>query len=184
MVVPEPGRRAGHRRTRPHGERLPRPTRAWSRRGDRGSATVEIAVALPALVVVMAVALWGVSAAAAQLACIDAARAGARAAARGEPVAAVRAAVLSAAPHGANVDLVRNTQTTRVAVHATLRPPIRSLFPALVLRADAVAATESPEWSPTVTDAPARRSRSERSQRGGAASEGSEGADEAFEDSQ
>jgi hypothetical protein len=131
-----------------------RPVPLWLRPGERGSVTVEIAVALPALVVVMAVALWGVSAAAAQVACVDAARAGARAAARGEPVAAVRAAVLRAAPHGSSVDLVQDSLTTRVAVHAMLRSPIRTLFPALVLRADAVAATEPLVATPHVADKP------------------------------
>jgi hypothetical protein len=113
-----------------------------SRSGEHGSVTAETAVAFPALVVVMAVALWGVSAAAAQVACVDAARAGARAAARGEQTAAVRAAVLRAAPPGASVDLTRDPLTTRVIVHAVARPPLKALFPALRLRAQAVAATE------------------------------------------
>jgi hypothetical protein len=113
-----------------------------TRGGERGSVTAETAVAFPALVVVLAVALWGVSAAAAQVACVDAARAGARAAARGEPIAAVRAAVLRAAPPRASVSVTRDPLSTRVVVHATARPPLKSLFPALELRAQAVAATE------------------------------------------
>jgi hypothetical protein len=117
-------------------------------RGQRGSVTAETAVAFPALVVVLAVALWGVSAAAAQVACVDAARAGARAAARGEPEAEVRAAVLRAAPPRAHVSLNRDPMTTRVLVQAEARPPLKGLFPVLKLSAQAVAATEPEEGKP------------------------------------
>jgi len=114
-------------------------SRRW---GQRGSVTAETAVAFPALVVILAVALWGVSAAAAEVACVDAARAGARAAARGEPETAVRAAVLQAAPPNAHVVLSRDPAITRVVVQAEVRPPLKALFPALRLHAQAVAATE------------------------------------------
>lgn len=113
--------------------------------GERGSVTAETAVAFPAIVVVLVVALWGVSAAAAQVACVDAARAGARAAARGEPPEAVRSAVLRAAPPGASVSLHRDSLTTRVVVRAQVRPPLRGLFPALALQANAIEATEPME---------------------------------------
>ncbi|MGH3374087.1 MAG: TadE family type IV pilus minor pilin [Actinoallomurus sp.] len=125
---------------------------SWSRRwGERGLVTAETAVAFPALVVVLAVALWGVSAAAAEVACVDAARAGARAAARGEPETAVRAAVLQAAPPNAHVVLSRDPAITRVVVQAEVRPPLKALFPALRLHAQAVAATE-----PKGSDVPMR----------------------------
>ena len=109
---------------------------------DHGSATVEIAVALPALVLVTVAALWGVTAAAAQVRCVDAVRAGARAAARGEPLPAVRAVVAGAAPAGARVGVSRGPETTRVEVAVALRPPVLSGLPALGLRARAVASTE------------------------------------------
>lgn len=118
------------------------PGRRHAGRADRGSITVETAVALPALVFVLVVALWGVSAAAAQVACVDAARAGARAVARGEPVPAVRAEVVRVAPSGASVDVSRDPQITRVTVRVVLDPPGPGLFPSLALRAQAVAATE------------------------------------------
>ncbi|MCO5970044.1 TadE family type IV pilus minor pilin [Actinoallomurus soli] len=104
--------------------------------------TVETAVAFPALVLLLAVALWGVSSAAAQVACVDAARAGARAAARGEPLDEVRVAARRAAPPGAQVSVTRDPHFTRVLVRATVAPPARRLFPPLRLRAQAVAATE------------------------------------------
>lgn len=119
-----------------------------ARRRQRGSVTAETAVAFPALVVVLAIALWGVSAAAAQVACVDAARAGARAAARGEPQSEVRAAVLRAAPPGSHVSLNRDPATTRVIVQAEARPPLKGLFPALKLNAQATAATEPEEGKP------------------------------------
>jgi TadE-like protein len=110
--------------------------------GDRGSVTAETAVAFPALVLILATAMWGVSAAAAQVACVDAARAGARAAARGEPMTEVRAAARRAAPPGASVWIHRDSRVTRVVVRATVSPPVRRLFPPLKLRAQAAAATE------------------------------------------
>lgn len=109
---------------------------------ERGSVTAETAVALPALIVVLVTTVWGVGAAAAQVACVDAARAGAREAARGEPLAAVRSAVLRAAPPAASVEIVRDRLLTRVTVRAVARAPLAGLLPPLTLRAGVVAATE------------------------------------------
>jgi hypothetical protein len=87
--------------------------------GDRGSATVETALALPSLVLV-AVALAGALAAlAGQIRCVDAARLAARASARGEDPAAITAAVAEDLPWGRVVvdrdgDFVRATVTTPV----------------------------------------------------------------------
>jgi TadE-like protein len=115
--------------------------------------TVETAVAFPALILLLATAVWGVSAAAAQVACVDAARAGARAAARGEPLSEVRAVARRAAPPGASVWIGRDARSTRVVVRASVRPPVRGLFPALRLSAQAAAATE-PEGDTTATRSP------------------------------
>jgi TadE-like protein len=111
-------------------------------RAEGGSVTAEIAVALPALMLVTVAALWGITAASAQIACVDAVRAGARAAARGEPLPAVRAVVERAAPPGARVEVRRGRETTEVAVRVVLRPPALTGFPALTMRAHALAATE------------------------------------------
>src|SRR5262245_31242422 len=97
-----PGRRAGGQR-------------------ERGSVTAEIAVALPALMLVVDAALWGVSAASAQVACFDAARAGARAASRGEPMAAVRAMIRHAAPPTSYITVRRDRDLSRVEVTAEVR---------------------------------------------------------------
>ena len=61
---------------------------------DRGTATAELAVVLPAVVLLAASGVWAVAAAAAQLRCVDAAGTGARALARGDPTAAVSRAVV------------------------------------------------------------------------------------------
>lgn len=54
------------------------------RRSDRGFVTVETAMTLPVLALFTVTLLWGLAAAAAQIRCVDAARAGARVAARAE----------------------------------------------------------------------------------------------------
>jgi hypothetical protein len=111
---------------------------------DRGSATAELAVTLPAVIVVFAVMLWGISVAAAQLRCIDAARAGARAAARGESSAATVQAVREIAPPGAAVVLGRSQDRARVAVTARVRPPgpVLSKLPGLSVRGTATSLVE------------------------------------------
>jgi hypothetical protein len=85
--------------------------------------TAETAVALPAIVLFTALLLWGVLAAAAQIECVDAARLGARAAARGDTDATAMTAARRAAPRGAEVSVVRGTDTVRVAVAAPLHGP-------------------------------------------------------------
>ncbi|WP_432928730.1 TadE family type IV pilus minor pilin [Microbispora sp. CA-135349] len=116
--------------------------------------TAETAVALPALVLVLTASLWVVTIAGAQLRCVDAAQAGARAAARGEATEEVSATVLRLAPEGATVSISAGADTTRVEVIATVRPPFRSPLPPARLRAAAVAATE-PGVLPTTVDTPA-----------------------------
>jgi Flp pilus assembly protein TadG len=71
----------------------------------RGSVTAETALILPLLVVVLALALTCLSVAVDQVRCVDAARAGARAAARGDPVGAVIAQARAAAPDGSTVEV-------------------------------------------------------------------------------
>ncbi|MEU7023420.1 TadE family type IV pilus minor pilin [Streptomyces sp. NPDC046203] len=93
------------------------------RRSDRGSVTAEAAVALPALVLFTAALLWGLAAAAAQIRCVDAARAGARAVARSEPEPAARAAARAAAPDGARVTVARDGELWRVTVEASAPGP-------------------------------------------------------------
>jgi hypothetical protein len=109
--------------------------------GERGSATVETALVIPVLVL-LTLALCGVvSAMATQIRCIDAARLGARAAARGEADDAVRAAVRSAGPNGTQATFA----TAGGLVHVDVSAPV-SGFPLLqmfTVHAEAEAADES-----------------------------------------
>lgn len=76
-------------------------TRAGS--AEEGAATAELAVALPALVLVLAVALAAVDLGVAGVRCVDAARAAARQLARGEPAATAVDEALRVAPPGSRV---------------------------------------------------------------------------------
>ncbi|MEU6484516.1 TadE family type IV pilus minor pilin [Streptomyces sp. NPDC046887] len=108
-------------------------------RSDRGYVTAEAAVALPALVFFTLALVWTLTAVAAQIQCVDAARAGARAAARSEPSVAVVAAARSAAPKGARVAVGRSGDLWRVRVSAPAPGPDLT---SLRLSAEAVAAAE------------------------------------------
>ncbi|MFP3992820.1 TadE family type IV pilus minor pilin, partial [Streptomyces sp. E11-3] len=86
------------------------------RRGDRGYVTAEAAAVIPALVLLGMALVWALMAASAQIQCVDAARAGARAAARQEPTSAAVAAAEQAAPDGARVAVRREGDLVRVSV--------------------------------------------------------------------
>ncbi|MEU4212156.1 TadE family type IV pilus minor pilin [Streptomyces sp. NPDC026206] len=93
------------------------------RRSDGGYVTAEAAMVLPALMLFALTLIWGLMAAAAQIQCVDAARAGARAAARSDPPSAAVAAARSAAPPGALVGLAREGDLVRVRVQARAAGP-------------------------------------------------------------
>lgn len=93
------------------------------RRRDGGFVTAEAAVVLPALVLVAMALVWGLLAASAQIQCQDAARAGARAAARQDPPDAVLTTTRRAAPRGARVEVSREGDLVRVTVTASAPGP-------------------------------------------------------------
>ncbi|GAA2880910.1 hypothetical protein GCM10010517_43690 [Streptosporangium fragile] len=111
-------------------------------RRSRGSVTAETAAVLPALMVVLAAGLWAVAAVEAQLECVDAARAGARAVSRGESLEQVRSSVLSAVPSGAQVVVTRSVDVARVEVSVQVRPRWGVSLPGVTVRATAVSALE------------------------------------------
>ncbi|MFI6389005.1 TadE family type IV pilus minor pilin [Nonomuraea sp. NPDC050540] len=121
-----------------------RPTqaRAATPAASRGSVTAETAAMLPALIVVLAAALWAVQAVGAQLECVDAARAAARAAARGEPLDKVQEAARSATRPGAQVRITRSPQLTKVEITMDVRPNWATRLPAVTVTASATAGTE------------------------------------------
>jgi Flp pilus assembly protein TadG len=110
-------------------------------RRDGGTATAELAVVLPVLVLVIGAAMTAVSVLLAQLRCVDAAREAARAAARGEPAAVVRAAAARAAPDGAGVAVAEGRQEVTVTVSARAGAT-GGLLPAFRVTATAVAVRE------------------------------------------
>jgi Flp pilus assembly protein TadG len=110
-------------------------------RRDGGMATAELAVVLPALVLVVAAALTAVSVLLAQLRCVDAAREGARAAARGEPVDVVRSAAARVAPAAATVAVGTEGEDVRVTVSARAGRA-GGLLPTFTVTAAAVAVRE------------------------------------------
>jgi Flp pilus assembly protein TadG len=103
--------------------------------------TAETAVVLPVLLLVLAGAVAAVTVVGAQLRCVDAAREGARAAARGEATAVVEALVSRTAPDGATTTVSAGERDVRVTVTARIAAlgpvPLR-----LTVSAEAVAARE------------------------------------------
>ncbi|WP_372350021.1 TadE family type IV pilus minor pilin [Streptomyces sp. KL116D] len=90
---------------------------------DRGFVTAEAAVVLPVLVAFTMALIWAVLATSAQIRCVDAARAGARAVARQEARDAAVAAAREAAPPGARVEVSREGDLVRVTVRARAAGP-------------------------------------------------------------
>jgi Flp pilus assembly protein TadG len=114
-------------------------------RDDRGTVTAELAVCLPVLVLLLAVALSAVAVSGARVRVADAAREAARALARGDHAAAghlvaslAPAGRLSVSRQGADV-----VATVRMAVH-----PLASWLPAVTVSERAVAAIEPRAGAP------------------------------------
>ncbi len=108
---------------------------------DGGMTTAELAVALPAVVLVLALCLTAMALGVDHVRAQDAARAGARAASRGEPPAVVREVAASRAPAGAEVVVRAGADGVSVRVVAPAR--VR-LLPAL----PGAEATAEAAWEP------------------------------------
>ncbi|TYB53825.1 hypothetical protein FXF51_49145 [Nonomuraea sp. PA05] len=122
--------------------RRARISKSIKRSASRGSVTAETAAMLPALMVVLAAALWAIQAVAVQLECVDAARMAARAAARGEPLDQVRAFTQAAMNRNAQVVITRDPELTKVQITVEVRPSWGDSLPAVRVSAAATAATE------------------------------------------
>ncbi|GAB3199060.1 hypothetical protein GCM10027261_28070 [Geodermatophilus arenarius] len=109
-------------------------------RREAGMVTAEAAVVLPVLVLVLAAVVSAVVVVGAHLRCVDAAREGARAAARGEDAAQVRALAARVAPDGAVTAVVVAGEEVRVTVGASVAP--LGVGPAVGVGASAVARLE------------------------------------------
>ncbi|MEV7993393.1 TadE family type IV pilus minor pilin [Streptomyces sp. NPDC086077] len=113
--------------------------RWWGRGADRGFVTAEAALVLPVLVTFAMGLVWALLVVAAQIQCVDAARTGARAAARQDPHDAVVEVTQEVAPRGAKVTLDREGDRVRVVVVA--RAPALGRL-SYELREEAVALAE------------------------------------------
>ena len=105
--------------------------------------TAELALAFPAVVLALAVALAVGQVLIAQLRCTDAARVGAREAARGESTGTVVARAQQVGPDGARVVVVGGGATVTVEVTAVVRVPLPGA-PAVTVRGRAVSPAEQP----------------------------------------
>ena len=103
--------------------------------------TAETAVVLPVLLLVLAGAVAAITVVGAHLRCLDAAREGARAAARGDGAAAVRAVAARAAPEGARTTVEVDGVRVRVTVTAAV-PPLGPVPLSVEVSASAVAELE------------------------------------------
>jgi len=101
----------------------PTPTDAGVATADEGMATAELAVALPTLFVVLALALLAVGGVTAKLRCTDAAASAARLIARGESRPAAVAAAQVVASAGSHVRITKQAGEVTVAVIGVVRWP-------------------------------------------------------------
>jgi hypothetical protein len=135
--MPTPEQRWATRPTAPGGDpdrqRATTALGPGAERKDRGNATAELAVSLPALVLLVAAGLAGISAVRTQMECVDAARESARAVARG--------ATAPPAPAGATVTVTMEGDSVRATV-AIRANPIGGRLPGFDITATAVAAVE------------------------------------------
>ena len=95
---------------------------------------------IPGLVAFAMALVWALMAAAAQIQCVDAARTGARAAAREDPAEAVVRVARDTAPRDAEVTVAREGDRVRVVVVA--KPPALHGLP-FEVREEAVALVEA-----------------------------------------
>ena len=118
------------------GRRWPGRLRALGQ--DRGAFTAELAAGLPALMLLLLAGLTAVGAVTTKGRCVDAAREGALAAARGAPGVASAA---RSAPADAAINQTQDEDTVTVTVRAPV-PLLGANLPAITVRAEATAARE------------------------------------------
>lgn len=113
---------------------------------DRGAVTAEFAVALPAVLLLLAFLLAGCAAGIMQFRLEEAARAGARALARGETTGLVDVVVRRLAGEGATAVVATDGEWVTVTASARVPGPFGSVIP-WTLSAAASARGETPEAS-------------------------------------
>ncbi len=103
-------------------------------------ATAELALAIPAVVLVLVVSLAAIAAGVDQVRCVDAARAAARSLARGDAVGVAQGLARGAGPPGASVSVGVSGELARATVSVPRSFPILGF--SWVIRASAVAPRE------------------------------------------
>ncbi|WP_374928476.1 TadE family type IV pilus minor pilin [Kytococcus sedentarius] len=111
------------------------------RRGEEGFTSVELAMIMPVVVLVLGMAVTAMVLVVDLLQVTDAARVGARAASRGESGIEVRRQAHVLAPDGADVDVRRRGRSVTVTVSSRARGPA-AWFPGLHPDATATARLE------------------------------------------
>ncbi|MGZ4662593.1 MAG: TadE family type IV pilus minor pilin [Arthrobacter sp.] len=142
-----PGRgtaRARASRLIPGGYGAPNRSEFRAQGKNRGAVTAEFAVALPAVVLLLALLLAGSAAGITQLRLEEAARAGARALARGEDRTAVSGIVRQLAGSSATSSVTAEGEWISLTVSGRVSGPVGSMVP-WTLSAKALARGETPE---------------------------------------
>jgi hypothetical protein len=120
--------------------------RGAGRAGDAGSVTAELALALPTLIVVLAVGLYALAATSTQGRCADAAAVGARQYARGDDPSAIRERLARSLPPGATVTF-GHSEPALVSVQVDVGLPapagLHGVVSSVRLHATATAADEA-----------------------------------------
>lgn len=129
MTVPTPKRIQSGSTPSDAARMSPAPRRRLTAGRDCGAATAEFAMVMPALVLIIVMVIGVGALGLAQLRAYEAARAGAREAARGEPVAEVRRSAASAAGKDSNVTIGKDGEYTTVTVTVRTPKTIRKLVP-------------------------------------------------------
>lgn len=111
-------------------------------------ATAELAVAIPVLVAVLALALAAVRLGTDRIRAVDAAHVGARVVARGEPASRGRDEAVRHAADGSVVEVTVDAGTVRVTVTPPLPPVLAVLGVPVPTAASATARLESTEAGP------------------------------------
>ncbi len=117
-----------------------------ARPGERGAVTAELALGLPLLLAVTIGLVWLLAVGTAQVRVVDGAREAARSLARGDPEQAAFARAEQVAGSGSRVGAAYGDGDITVTVTRELRGPggLFDAWPGVRLRAEAVAAAESP----------------------------------------
>ncbi|MGL4176922.1 MAG: TadE family type IV pilus minor pilin [Dermatophilaceae bacterium] len=111
---------------------------------ERGMVTAELALAIPSVLVVLAVCLAAVDLGVRQVRCVDAAGTAARQLARGDPEPAARQQALSRVPDGSRVAVSRGGGEVTVVVEAPVPRLLAPLADGVRAQARATARLETP----------------------------------------